>query len=324
MSTLPVSFDDVAAAAKRIAGIVKRTPIAICEKADRITGATLLFKCESEQLGGAFKYRGATNALARFTPEQLKNGVIAFSSGNHAQAIARAAKRAGTRAIIVMPKDAPQVKVDATSSHGAEIIFYDRYSEDREAICRELAEREKMTIIPPYDHPHVIAGQGTLALELFEQAESLDVLVVPLGGGGMLSGCALVAKHINPNCMVIGVEPEAGNDGQRSFRGGTIVHIDPPKTIADGAQTQHLGQHTFPIIRALVDDIVTVSDEQLVKTMKFFDQNLQMTVEPTGCLAAAAMLEKTLRFPGKRVGVVLSGSNVDPQRFRELTGMALA
>jgi len=224
--------------------------------------------------------------------------------------------------VIVMPKDAPAIKVAATRGYGGEIIFYDRYTEDREAIGRQLAQEQGLTLIPPYDHPHVMAGQGTSAKELIESVSSnagaLDYLLVPLGGGGLLSGCATAAKALNPHCKVIGVEPEAGNDGQRSLRSGSIVHIDTPNTIADGAQTQHLGTHTFPVIQQHVDDIATVSDAQLIDTMKFFASRMKLMVEPTGCLAAALALSGTLDIKGKRVGVIISGGNIDLSRFAKL------
>jgi threonine dehydratase len=324
MSVLPVTFDDIAAAYERVRGIAHRTPVLTSATANGLTGAELFFKCENFQRMGAFKFRGAYNAIAQFSPEQLANGVIAFSSGNHAQAIALAARLIGTKAVVVMPEDAPEIKIKATRGYGGEIVLYDRYKQDREAIGRRLAEERNLTLIPPYDHPHVIAGQGTSAMELVEDAGKLDVLVTPLGGGGLLSGCAIAVKEMNPNCVVIGVEPEAGNDGQRSFRSGQIVHIDPPKTIADGAQTQHLGQYTFPIIRQLVSDIVTVSDDQLVKAMMFFASRMKMIVEPTGCLAAAAVLEKKIQISGKRVGIVLSGGNIDLSRFTSLLSSAAA
>lgn len=234
---------------------------------------------------GRLQVRGAYNALSQFTPEQRKAGVITFSSGNHAQAIALSARLLGMRAVIVMPKDAPTIKVEATRGYGGEVVFYDRYTEDREAIGRRLAEQHGLTLIPPYDHPHVMAGQGTAAKELIEETGPLDLLLVCLGGGGLLSGCATAARALSPACRIIGVEPEAGNDGQQSLRKGEIVHIDTPATIADGAQTQHLGHYTFAVIRALVDDIATVSDADLVDTMRFFAGRMKIVAEPTGCLA---------------------------------------
>ncbi|TDV37023.1 threonine dehydratase [Paraburkholderia caballeronis] len=322
MSTLPISYDDVVAAHERIRGVAHRTPVLTSTTANDLTGAQLFFKCENFQRMGAFKFRGAYNAIAQFTPQQKAGGVITFSSGNHAQAIALSARLLGVKAVIVMPQDAPAVKVEATRGYGGEVVFYDRYTEDREALGRRLAAERGLTLIPPYDHPHVMAGQGTAAKELIEDAGPLDLLFVCLGGGGLLSGCATAARALNPDCKVIGVEPEAGNDGQRSLRSGSIVHIDTPKTIADGAQTQHLGEYTFAVIRELVDDIVTVSDAELVDTMKFFASRMKAVVEPTGCLAAAAVLQRKVDVRGKRVGVIVSGGNVDLLRFAELVGYA--
>jgi threonine dehydratase len=309
--------------------VAHRTPTFTSRTADQRTGARLYFKCENLQRMGAFKFRGAYNALAQFSPAQRQKGAIAFSSGNHAQAIALAARILGMPAAIVMPQDAPSMKIEATRGYGAEVIVYDRYTQDREALCRQLAAERGMTLIPPYDHPHVMAGQGTAARELIEQARALDaahgaldVLVVCVGGGGLLSGCAVAAKHLLPECKVIGVEPEAGNDVQQSLRKGEIVHIDVPQTIADGAQTQHAGRLTFPVIQALVDDIVTVTDAQLVRTMRFFAERMKLVVEPTGCLAAAAVLEGALDVRGARVGVIVSGGNVDLRRYAELLGGA--
>ncbi len=318
MNQVAITCDDIAAAARRIEGVAHRTPVLTSTTADERTGASLHFKCENLQRMGAFKFRGAYNAIAQFAPEQRAGGVIAFSSGNHAQAIALAANLLGVRSVIVMPKDAPAVKVEATRGYGGEVIFYDRYTQNREEIGLRLAAERGLTLIPPYDHPDVIAGQGTAAVELFGETGPLDVLVVPLGGGGLLSGCALVARELSPSCRVIGVEPEAGNDGQRSFRSGAIVHIETPVTIADGAQTQHLGNHTFPVIQQLVSDIVTVSDPELVEAMKFFASRMKLVVEPTGCLAAAAVFSGKLDVTGKRVGIILSGGNIDLVRFAEL------
>lgn len=318
MSTLPISFDDVAAAHERIRGVAHRTPVMTSRTANALAGAELFFKCENFQRMGAFKFRGAYNAIAQFTPEQKAGGVITFSSGNHAQAIALSAQLLGVKAVIVMPQDAPAVKVEATRGYGGEVVFYDRYTEDREALGQRLAGERGLTLIPPYDHPHVMAGQGTAAKELIEEVGQLDVLLAPLGGGGLLSGCATAARALNPACKIFGVEPEAGNDGQQSFRKGEIVHIDTPKTLADGAQTQHLGNYTFAVIRELVDDIVTVSDAELVSAMQFFASRMKAVVEPTGCLAAAAVLNGKVDVRGKRVGVILSGGNVDLQLFAKL------
>jgi threonine dehydratase len=314
MHDLPTYFD-VKAAAERIRTEVRKTPVMTSRTVDSELGAQVFFKCENFQRMGAFKFRGAMNALMQFDECQRERGVVAFSSGNHAQAIALAARSLGIPATIVMPLDAPAAKVAATKGYGGNVVTYDRYTEDREQIGRDLAARHGLTLIPPYDHPHVIAGQGTAAKELIEEVGKLDGLFVCLGGGGLLAGSALAARELSPHCKIYGVEPEAGNDGQQSFRSGAIVHIDTPKTIADGAQTQHLGQYTFPIIRRDVDDILTVTDDQLVACMRFFAERMKMVVEPTGCLGFAAAREMREEFAGKRVGVIVSGGNVDVGRF---------
>jgi len=317
--SLPISFEDVTAAARRIEGAAHRTPVLTSTTADQMTGARLFFKAENFQRMGAFKFRGGYNALSQFDAAQRKGGVIAYSSGNHAQAIALSAKILGLKAVIIMPEDAPAIKLAATRGYGAEVVLYDRYTQDRDEIGNRLAAERGMTLIPPYDHPHVMAGQGTAALELIEETGPLDVLIVPVGGGGLMSGCALVARALSPGCRIIGVEPQAGNDAQRSLACGRIVHIDTPRTIADGAQTQHLGNFTFPVLRALVDEIVTASDSELVEAMKFFAGRMKILVEPTGCLGAAAAFSGRLGLAGKKVGIVLSGGNVDLARFAELT-----
>jgi threo-3-hydroxy-L-aspartate ammonia-lyase len=309
--SLAISFSDIEAAAQRIAGVAHRTPVMTSLTADQMAGAQLFFKCENFQRMGAFKFRGAYNALAQFTPEQKKLGVCAFSSGNHAQGIALSAQLLGIPAAIVMPLDSPAVKLAATRGYGAEVITYDRYKEDRIAIGQKLADERGMTLIPPYDHAHVMAGQGTAALELLQDVGQLDTLMVCLGGGGLISGCAVAAKHLNPKIRVIGVEPEAGNDAQQSKRAGKIIKIDTPKTIADGAQTQFLGQLTFPVIQELVDDIVTVSDAQLIEAMRFAASRMKMVIEPTGGLAMAAAMQGVVNVKGQRVGVIISGGNVD-------------
>ena len=318
MSPLAISFDDVVQAHERLAKVAHRTPVLTSNTVNLLSGAELFFKCENFQRMGAFKFRGAYNAIAQFTPAQRARGVVSYSSGNHAQGIALSSRLLGVEAVIVMPSDAPAIKIDATRGYGAEVLLYDRYTEDREAIGKRLADERGLTLIPPFDHPHVMAGQGTAAKELIEEVGPLDVLLVPLGGGGLLSGCATASRAMNPECRVIGVEPEAGNDGQRSLRSGQIVHIDTPDTIADGAQTQHLGQHTFPVIQQWVDDILTVSDVELVAAMKLFASRMKMIVEPTGCLAAAAAFGRQLDVRGKRVGVIISGGNIDLARFASL------
>jgi threonine dehydratase len=316
-SILP-TYDDVVAAAARIAGQAHRTPVLTSRTVNEQLGAELYFKAENLQRMGAFKFRGGFNALSKFDAAQRKAGVVAFSSGNHAQAIALSARLLGIPATIVMPLDAPAAKVAATRGYGATVVTYDRYTEDREQIGRELAARHGLTLIPPYDHADVIAGQGTVAMELFEEVGKLDYLFVPLGGGGLLSGTALATRALSPQTKLYGVEPEAGNDGQQSFRGGAIVHIDTPKTIADGAQTQHLGNLTFPILRRDVDDIVTVSDAQLADEMRFFASRMKLIVEPTGCLGLAAARAMKDELRGKKVGVIISGGNIDLPRFAEL------
>ncbi len=309
--TLAINFDDITQAAARIAGIANRTPVLTSRTANDLWGAELFFKCENFQRMGAFKFRGAYNALAQFSPEQKKLGVCAFSSGNHAQGIALSAQILGIPAAIVMPLDSPAVKLAATRGYGAEVITYDRYTEDRMAIGQKLADERGMTLIPPYDHAHVMAGQGTAALELLQEVGQLDALLVCLGGGGLISGCAVAAKHLNPKIRVIGVEPEAGNDAQQSKAAGKIIKIDTPKTIADGAQTQFVGQLTFPVIQALVDDIVTVSDAHLIEAMRFAASRMKMVIEPTGGLAMAAAMQGVVGIKGQRVGVLISGGNVD-------------
>ena len=315
MPTLP-SYDDVAAAARRLEGHAHRTPVLRSRTVDETLGASVFFKCENFQRMGAFKFRGAFNALSRFDARQRQAGVVAFSSGNHAQAVALAARLLGMPASIVMPHDAPAQKVAATQGYGGKVVFYDRYTEDREAIGARLAEQHGMTLVPPYDHADVIAGQGTAAKELLDEVGPLDALYVCLGGGGLLSGSALATRALSPRTKLYGVEPEAGNDGQQSFRSGAIVHIATPKTIADGAQTQHLGQLTFEIIRRDVDDIFTASDAELIEAMRFFAERMKVVVEPTGCLGFAAARRQVQR--GQRVGVIVSGGNVDMQRFAVL------
>ncbi|WP_456025303.1 threo-3-hydroxy-L-aspartate ammonia-lyase [Pseudomonas capeferrum] len=316
------TYQDVIAAAQRLEGFAHTTPVFTSRTLNAETGAEVFIKCEHLQRTGSFKFRGAFNALSQFDTQQRTAGVVAFSSGNHAQGIALAARLLGMPATIVMPTDAPAAKVAATREYGASVVLYDRFTEDREHIGRTLAIEQGMTLIPPYDHPHIIAGQGTAAKELLEFTGPLDALFVGLGGGGMLSGTALSTRALAPDCQLFGVEPEAGNDGQRSLRAGSIVHIDTPATIADGAQTQHLGNYTFPIIRDQVNDIFTVSDAQLVEAMRFFMQRMKMVVEPTGCLGLAALRQLGERFKGQRVGLIVTGGNVDIQRYAALLSEA--
>ncbi len=305
------TYDDVAQAAEMLSAVAHRTPVLVSRSLNERLGAQLFFKCENMQRVGAFKFRGGYNAVARLSAEQRKAGVVAFSSGNHAQAVALAAKLLGVSATIVMPLDAPASKKAATEGYGARVVGYNRLTQDREAVARELVEREGRTLIPPFDHPHVIAGQGTAVKELLEEAGGLDALFVPLGGGGLLSGSLLSAHAISPDCQVYGVEPEAGNDGQQSFEKGSVVRIPPPNSIADGALTQSLGKLTFPIIRRYASGILTASDAQLLDAMRFFAERMKIVVEPTGCLGAAAAFNQAVPIRGKRVGVLLSGGNVD-------------
>jgi threonine dehydratase len=316
--TLP-TYDDVKAATVRLAGHAHRTPVLTSRQANQRLGAELFFKSENFQRMGAFKFRGAFNALSRFDAAQRKAGVVAFSSGNHAQAIALSAQLLGIPATIVMPSDAPAAKVAATKGYGGDVVLYDRYAEDREAISRRLSQERGMTLIPPFDHPDVIAGQGTAADELFDEVGELDAFFVCMGGGGLLSGCALATRARSPQTKLYGVEPAAGNDGQQSFREGRIVHIDVPRTIADGAQTQALGRYTFAIVRRDVDDILTATDDELVACMRFFAERMKIIVEPTGCLGFAGALGMRDALAGKRVGILISGGNVDLDRFCALT-----
>ena len=317
MQTLP-TFDDVKAAALRLEGHAHRTPVMTSATADRLLGASLFFKCENFQRMGAFKFRGAFNAISMLGAEQRQKGVVCFSSGNHAQAVALSGQLLGVKTAIFMPVDAPPLKIEATRSYGGEVILFDRFKDDREALAGALANERGMTLIPPYDHPDVIAGQGTAAMELIEEKGPLDFLLVCLGGGGLLAGSALAARALSPHCKIYGVEPEAGNDVQQSFASGKIVKIATPKTIADGAQTQSAGLITFPIIQRHVDGIVTATDAQLVEGMKFFAERMKMLVEPTGALSFAAARHAGLPIQAKRVGVIVSGGNVDLQRFAEL------
>jgi threonine dehydratase len=310
-----INFSNVTAAAQVLQGVAIRTPVLTSRQADEVSGARLHFKCENFQRAGAFKFRGAYNTLSRFSAEQKRHGAVAFSSGNHAQAVALAARLLGMSAVIVMPRDSAPAKLAATREYGAEIVFYDRYTEDRSELARRLVSERGATLVPPFDHPDVIAGQGTVAMELFEETGALDYLFVCVGGGGLLAGCAIAAENLSPDCKVIGVEPEAGNDAQQSLRSGAIVRIAVPQTIADGAQTAAVGELTFPVMQRLVSDIVTVSDEQLRAQMRFFAERMKIVVEPTGCLAAAAVMNRVVDVRGLRVGVVVSGGNVDVTRL---------
>lgn len=316
----PPTFADVAAAADRIDGIAHRTPVLTSRLLNERYGAELFLKAEHLQRMGAFKFRGAYNALAQFTPEQRQAGVVAFSSGNHAQAIALAASLLDIPATIVMPADAPAMKIVATKGYGGEVVLYDRYTEDREAIGRTIADERGATVIPPFDHPDVIAGQGTAALELIEDAGTMDTWLVPTGGGGLLSGTILAVRERTPEVRVYGVEPATGNDVQQSFKTGHRVKIDTPQTIADGAQTQQVGSITFDIIRQGADGILTATDDQLINGIRLLSTYTKQFVEPTGVLGFAALENIRNEIRGQRVGIILSGGNIEPARFTALIG----
>ena len=308
----PVTYADVEAAAKRLEGVAHRTPVATSSQFDARAGCQAFFKCENLQRMGAFKFRGAYNALASLGPEERRRGVVAFSSGNHAQAVALAGRLLGIPATIVMPADAPAVKVAATRGYGAEVVLYDRAKgEDREQVAARISRETGASVVPPFDHRDVIAGQGTAAKELIEEVGPLDYLFVCTGGAGLLSGCAIAAGHLSPGVKVIGVEPAAGDDAARSFHGKQLVRIEVPDTIADGARTQSLGALTFPLVLRHVSDIITVTDAQLIDAMRFLWERMKLVVEPTGALAAAGVLGGAIDVRGKRVGIILSGGNVD-------------
>jgi threonine dehydratase len=318
MTTLPVTLDDVRDAAARIAGVAHRTPVVRSRTLDELVGAEVFVKCENLQRVGAFKFRGAYNAIAHLTPEQLAKGIAAYSSGNHAQAVALAARERGSTAVIVMPEDTPQSKLDAVAGYGAEIVTYDRYTGDREAIGRQLAEDRGMTLIPPYEHRHVIAGQGTAALELLADSGGLDALVVPVGGGGLIAGSAVAAKGTDASIRVVGVEPEAGDDTRRSLAAGSRVSIGVPRTIADGQMATVPGELTFSINRELVDEVVLVGDAEIVTALRFAFDRLKLVLEPSGATGLAALLAGRVQPVPGRVGVILSGGNVGWRRFAEL------
>ena len=308
---LPVQYADVAAASERLAGHAHRTPVLTSRTVDARTGARVFFKCENFQRMGAFKFRGAFNALAQLPGEARSRGVLAYSSGNHAQAVALAGRELGIRVTIVMPQDAPKVKMAATRGYGAEVVLYDKHTTSREELSATIAAERGLTVVPPFDHPHVVAGQGTAAKELIEDAGPLDYLFVPCGGGGLISGCALAASALAPGCRVIGVEPAAGDDATRSFRSKTLQSCHNPETIADGARTHSLGRVTFPLVLAFVHDMTTVSDAELLSGMLYLWERMKIVVEPTGALGAAGLFERGYPVAGKRVGVIVSGGNVD-------------
>jgi len=304
-----VTYDDVARAHERIKAAARRTPVLTSSSADALVGAQLFFKCENLQRMGAFKFRGAYNALSQLTADERKRGVLAFSSGNHAQAVALAGKLLGIRTLIVMPENAPRVKLEATRGYGAEVVTY-RKDEDRETVAARIAAERGMVTVPPFNHPHIVAGQGTAAKELLEDAGPLDMLLVPCGGAGLLSGCAIAARQLSPKCHVVGVEPATGDDVTQSLRSGKIVTIAVPDTIADGARTTAPGTITFPLVQRYVNEMVTVPDDELLRAMFWLWERMKIVVEPTGALGFAALMARKVTPRGK-VGVILSGGNVD-------------
>jgi threo-3-hydroxy-L-aspartate ammonia-lyase len=318
ISTLAIGFDDVCHAADRIRGIANRTPVVTSRTLDSLVGARVFLKCENLQRGGAFKFRGAYNRLVCLSDEERARGVVAFSSGNHAQGVALAARELSIPATVVMPTDAPELKVQATAGYGAAIIRYDRLTEDREAIARALAEERGLTLVPPYDHPLIMAGQGTAALELFEDTGPLDMLLAPVGGGGLLSGCATAAAAMSPGINIIGVETETSNDWVLSLEAGHPVRIPPPDTIADGMRTQQPGALTFPVVQQLARGVMTVSDDEVKDAMRFLLLRLKLVVEPTGAVPLALAMSGRLAVRGQTLGIILSGGNADPRLIADL------
>ena len=306
-----VTFDEVLSAARRIENVAHQTPVVTSRLLDESCANRMFLKCENLQRAGAFKFRGAYNAISRLSREERARGVVTYSSGNHAQAVALVCRLLGVHSTIVMPRNAPALKREATAGYGAEVVLYDPAEASREEIARTMAAERGYTVIPPFDHQHIIAGQGTAALELFHESGLLDYLFIPCGGGGLLSGCAIAAKHLAPECAVIGVEPAAGDDATRSFHSGVLQSVHNPDTIADGARTGSLGNLTFPLVRQYVDEMMTVSDDDLVRTMHFVWTRMKLIVEPTGVLGLAAVFNHRYKLEGKKVGVILSGGNVD-------------
>jgi threo-3-hydroxy-L-aspartate ammonia-lyase len=315
-----ISLDDVRAAARRLRGVANRTPVVTSRTVDGVVGAEVFFKCENLQRGGAFKFRGAYNRLVSLSPEERARGIVAFSSGNHAQGVALAARELEVPATVVMPTDAPSLKMQATLGYGAQVVTYDRLTEDREAIARRLADERGLTLVPPYDHPLIMAGQGTAALELIEEVQRLDWLLMPVGGGGLLSGCTIAATALLPAIKVVGVETHTSDDWVQSLRAGQPIHIPPPETIADGIRTQQPGALTFPIVQALAHSVLSVSDDEVKDAMRLMLLRLKLLVEPTGAVPVALLLSGRLDLRGQRVGVILSGGNADAALVAELLG----
>jgi len=315
-----ISFADVRQAAERLQGVANRTPVMTSRGVDARVGGEVFFKCENLQRGGAFKFRGAYNRLVCLSASERTRGVVAFSSGNHAQGVALAARELGIRATVVMPSDAPELKLAATEGYGAEVVRYDRFTEDREAIARRLAEERGATLVPPYDHPLIMAGQGTAALELIEQVGSLDWLLAPIGGGGLLSGCLIAAVGLLPGIKAVGVETDASNDTLLSLEAGHPVHIEPPDTIADGMRTQQPGALTFPIVQKLAHGVMAVSEDEVKDAVRYLLLRMKLLVEPTGAVPMALLLSGRLDLRGQRVGIILSGGNADPALVAEILG----
>lgn len=316
---MTLTIDDVRAAARRLGNRIHRTPVISSQSFDDASGFTVFFKCENLQRAGAFKIRGALNKLLTLSAAERARGVVAFSSGNHAQGVALAARMLGTTAVVCMPKDAPALKVEATRNYGAEIVVYDRHTQDREQVAREIMERTGRMLVPPYDDAAIMAGQGTAALELLEDVPSLDALLTPVGGGGLMAGCATAARALFPGLQIFGVETETANDTYLSFRRGERVTIPPPPTIADGIRLTTPGALTFPVLKALLTDMLLVSDDEVRAAVRFLALRARIVVEPTGAVPAAAVLSKRLPLaPGARVGVVLSGGNIEPSMLIEI------
>ncbi|MGW6061838.1 pyridoxal-phosphate dependent enzyme [Streptomyces sp. NPDC055189] len=319
-AALPVTFDDVRAAAARLRGIVHRTPVLTSRTLNTLVGAEVFIKCENFQRAGAFKLRGAYNAAAQLPPEQLAKGIAAYSSGNHAQATALAARELGTSAVILMPEDAPQSKTEATVGYGAEVVTYDRYTQDRTALGEALAAERGLALIPPYDHPHVIAGQGAAALELLEETGELGTLIAPVGGGGLMAGSAVTAKTLYPGISVVGVEPATGDDTKRSLEAGERITIPVPRTLADGQAISTPGEITFAINQQLVDGVVLVDDDEIRDAMRFAFERLKIVLEPSGATALAALLAGRVEDRPRRIGIIASGGNINTQRFTDIVG----
>lgn len=315
-----ISFTDILSARDRLRGIAHLTPVATSRTLDALTGRAVFLKCDNLQRGGAFKFRGAYTMISRLPDEARRRGVVAYSSGNHAQGVALAARLLGAPTVICMPSDAPAVKVEATRGYGAEIVFYDRMRDDRAALAQRIAEERGATLVPPYDHPHIMAGQGTAALELLEQVEGIDTLVVPVGGGGLISGCAIAAHGVNPAIRVIGVEPDDADDTRRSLEAGERITIPPPTTIADGLRVTTPGALTFPIVQRHVAQIVTVSDDEIREAIRFVMLRMKLVVEPSGAAGVAAVLAGRLPDSARRVGVIVCGGNIDPPLLASLWG----